>query len=175
MIAQVQTDPALVEQLSRIATALTVLTVVAVVVVVAAVAGLALSYGSLKRLGRTLQSLDKVIDELAPRAEPLIDGLTNAAVDVSAVTESVRRKVNDVMATVEDLNGQLREVSESAEQRIRQFGAVLDVVQAEAEDMMLEAASTARGLNTAAKALREPSPQSRGTLPRLTEEVPDDD
>ncbi len=175
VIAMVQTDPALLAYFSRIATALMVLAAVAVLFLVAAGIGLLLSFRTLKRLGRTLQSLDKVVDELAPRAEPLIDGLTRVAVDSAAVTESVRRKVNDVLDTVEDVNGRLREATESAEQRVRQFGAVLDIVQSEAEDMLLEAASTARGVHTAARALREPSPQSRGKLPRTTEEVPDDD
>ena len=175
MIAQVQTDPALTDVLNRIAIAQTILAVVALVLVLAAGIGLLLSMRTLKRLGRTLQSLDKVVDELAPRAEPLIDGLTRVAVDTAAVTEAVRRQVNDVLDTVEDVNGRLREATEAAEQRVRQFGAVLDVVQTEAEDMLLEAASTARGVHTAARALREPSTQSRGKLPRTTEEVGDDD
>jgi ABC-type transporter Mla subunit MlaD len=174
VIAMVQADPALVEYLNRIAVAQTIMAVVALLLVVAAAIGLMLSFRTLKRLARTLQSLDKVVDELAPRAEPLIDGLTRSAVDAAAVTEAVRRKVNDVLDTVEDVNGRLRDATASAEQRIRQFGAVLDIVQTEAEDMLLEAASTARGVHTAARALREPSPQSRGNLPRTTEEVPND-
>src|SRR5687767_1472254 len=171
----VQADPALLAYLNRIAIAQTIMAVVALLMVLAAGVGLLVSFRTLKRLGRTLQSLDKVVDELAPRAEPLIDGVTRVAVDAAAVTEAVRRKVNDVLDTVEDVNGRLREATEAAEQRVRQFGAVLDVVQTEAEDMLLEAASTARGVHTAARALRETSPKPRGKLPRSTEDARDDD
>jgi methyl-accepting chemotaxis protein len=173
LAAALQTDPAVLEQLNRIALAQTVLMIVALLLVVASGVGLLISFRSLKRLGRTLQALDKVVDELAPRAEPLIDGLTRVAVDASHITDAVRRKVNDVLDTVEDVNGRLREATEAAEQRVRQFGAVLDVVQKEAEDMLLEGASTARGVHTAARALRETSTRPRGDLPRGSEDVAD--
>lgn len=151
-----QTDPALLEHLGRIATAQTVVMIAMALLTVMAVAGAILSYNSFKAMSRTLSALEKVVNELAPRAEPLIDGVTRVAVDASAITESVRRRMNDVLDTVEDVNVRLREATDAAEQRVRNFGAVLDVVQAETESMMLNAASTARGIHTTARALREP-------------------
>jgi hypothetical protein len=165
-ISAVQADPALLEQLGRIATAQTVVMIVMVLLLLMAIGGALLSYNTMKQLGRTLDSMEKVIDELAPRAEPLIDGATRVAVDASAITESVRRKVGDALDTVEDVNGRLRAAIDVVEERLHRFGTVLEVVQTEAEEALLGAASTARGVSEAARALRHPPPRrAERTLP----------
>lgn len=166
-----QTDPAVLEQLSRIATAQTVMMFATAAMVVLAIGGALLSFSTLKTMGRTLRALEKVVDELAPRAEPLIDGATRVAVDSAAITESVRRRVNDLLDTAEDVNLRLRSATDAAEERVRQFGAVLDVVQSETEGMLLGAASTARGVQTAAKALTRPRPR----MPDGSAELYDED
>ena len=168
--SMVQADPALIEQIGRIATAQTVVMVIMVLLFLMAVGAAFLSYNTMKQLGRTLDSMEKVIDELAPRAEPLIDGATRVAVDAAAITESVRRKVGDALDTVEDVNGRLRVAVDTVEERLHRFGTVLDVVQTEAEEALLGAASTARGVSEAARALRRPPPRrAERTLPRLAD------
>jgi hypothetical protein len=161
MIAVLQTDPALLEQLGRMATAQIFMTVLVGVLVALALGAAVLSYKTFRTLAHTLRELEKVIDQLAPRAEPLIDGVTRIAVDAGAVTDAVRHKVEDVLGTVDDINMRLRDATDAAEQRVRQFGAVLDVVQSEAEQVLLDAASTARGVHTAARTLRESRPPRR--------------
>ncbi|MGH7470879.1 MAG: hypothetical protein ACRENP_23270 [Longimicrobiales bacterium] len=175
MIAILQTDPVLLERLGRIASAQTILSVVAGLFALLAVGAGILSYKTFKTLARTLRSLERVIDQLAPRAEPLIDGVTRIAVDAGEVTSSVRKKVSEVLETVDDVNIRLRDATDAAEQRVRQFGAVLDVVQAEAEELLLDAAATARGVHSAARTLREPARDRRRRLPRPREDVEDDE
>lgn len=153
---QAQPDPAVVEYLGRIATAQIIMMLIAVAMTLFAFAGVFLSYKLMKRLAHTLEALDKVIAELAPRAQPLLDGATRVAADASAITESLRRKITDVLDTVEHVNTRLRAATDAAEQKVQHFGAVLDVVQGEAEEMILGAASTARGIHTTARALRQP-------------------
>jgi hypothetical protein len=58
------------------------------------------------------------------------------------------------MDTVNDLNRSLRKASGAAEERVRDFAAVLDVVQEEAEQILLDSAATARGLHATAESLR---------------------
>lgn len=160
-----QADPALLEQIGRIATAQTVMMVImGLLFLMLVVAGL-LSFNTMKQIGRTLDAMEKVIDELAPRAEPLIDGATRVAVDAAAITESVRRKVGDVLDTVEDVNGRLRAATDIAEERLQRFNTVLEVVQSETEEALLGAASTARGVSEAARALRHP-PRRPERLPK---------
>jgi uncharacterized protein YoxC len=175
MIAAVQTDPALLQQLGRIANAQVIISVVAALFALLALGAAIMSYNTMKTLGRTLRALDRVIDQLGPRAQPIVDGVSRVAVDASAVTDAVRRKIEDVLDTVDDVNTRLREATDAAEQRVRQFGAVLDVVQAEAEEVLLDAAATAHGVHSAARALREPARERSRRLPRSLEEVEDDE
>ena len=57
--------------------------------------------------------------------------------------------------TVEELNRAVKKGGVAAEDRIRRFGAGLDVVPTEAEDVLLDAAATARGVHETARQLRE--------------------
>lgn len=149
-----QQDAAVTEVLSRLATVQTVTMICMVIFVGFALAAAVLSYSTLKTLDRTLGSMEKVIAELAPRAEPLIDGLTRVAVDTAAITDVTRRKLNDLTDTAEDVNLRIRRLVDSVEERVTNLGAVVDVVQAEAEEVLLDAASTARGIHHATQRLR---------------------
>ena len=159
------TDPRVLDQLGRIATAQTVIMIVALLFVLLAIGAALLSYKTMKVLGRTLESMEKVVEKLAPRAEPLIDGVTRVAVDASEISDAVRDKVTDFLETVEDLNVKLRSATAAAEERVREFGTVLDVVQNEAQDLLLDAASTAKGVHEAARALRGERPAPRRLAP----------
>ena len=152
-----QLDAASVDALGRLATVQTVTMICMIIFVGLALAAALLSYSTLKTLDRTLGALEKVIDELAPRAEPLLDGLTRIATDAAAVTDISRRKLNDVAETVEDVSLRVRNLADAVEKRVRDFSAVVDVVQAEAEEILLDAAATARGIHHAAERLRNPS------------------
>jgi hypothetical protein len=52
------------------------------------------------------------------------------------------------------------------EERVHRFTTVLDVVQDETEQALLGAASTARGVSTTARALRQPPRRTERTLPK---------
>ena len=61
-------DAGALEQLGRIATAQTVIMIVALLFVLIAIVFAALSFKTFQSLSRTLQSAEKVIEKLAPRA-----------------------------------------------------------------------------------------------------------
>jgi hypothetical protein len=80
--------------------------------------------------------------------------------------------VNDVMDTVHDVNRSMRRAAEATEARVRDFAAVLQVVQEEAEQILLDTAATARGLHATAESLRNlPAASAAGAA----DEEPDDD
>jgi hypothetical protein len=174
VIALWQADPVVLDQLRRIANAQIFLSVVAGLFALLAIGAGVLSYKTFQTLARTLRSVERLIDQLAPHAEPLIDGVARVAADAGEITQAVREKVEDVLETVDDVNVRLRDATDAAEQRVRQFGAVLDVVTAEAEEVLLDAAATAHGVHSAARVLREPLRGAR-RLPRSREGADDDD
>ena len=93
----------------------------------------------------------------------LIVGLAVVAVAVGtlfAVRKLTRQfdgsihRLDPIFDTVEDINKRLQTGAVAVENRIKRFGAVVDVVQEETESLLLDAASTAHGVHTAAQMLR---------------------
>jgi methyl-accepting chemotaxis protein len=144
-----QTDPRTLAAIERIATAQVVMAVVMSLIGLMIVATAVMALLQLRAVGRT-------VNELKPRLAPLIDRATHVANDAAGATDNVRRKVDDVLHTVEELRRSLERAHATAEERVARFNAVLDVVQTEAEDLMLDAAATARGMHETARVLREP-------------------
>lgn len=114
-----------------------------------------LLYRSVRRLIGTVEAQ---VRQLAPKAEPLLTAASKIADDATDVSGAVRGKMHEVLETVDELNRRLRELTTEAEDRVRRLGVVLDVVQDEAEEVLLDAAATARGLHTTAEALQRRSP-----------------
>lgn len=139
--------------------------VTAVGVAVLAILGLAVAVQALlllRVLMRTTRTLQRTVDRMSPRIEPLVGNAARLADDASEITRSVRRNVENVNDTVEQLNRQLHEAVTTAEVRVRRFGAVLEAVQDETEKLLLDATATARGMHATADALRKHRPDGRG-------------
>jgi methyl-accepting chemotaxis protein len=150
-----QADPRALEALERIATAQLVMAGIMTLIALVSVAVVVV-------ILLQLRSLRRMVDEMHPRLAPLIDRATHITSDVAGATDNVRRKVDDVLHTVEELRRSLERARAGAEERVASFGAVLDVVQTETEELLLDAAATARGVHETARALREPPGTSRG-------------
>jgi hypothetical protein len=85
----------------------------------------------------------------------IVGAAVTALIAVKKATGAATDNLNKITGTVEDLSNRLRTGVDAVEDRVRRFGAVVDVVQTEAEELMLDAASTARGVHTAASMIRE--------------------
>jgi len=147
-------DAALAAQLDRIAWSQVVMAIgMAVVALTILGIGIAafLLFRAVRKLIGTVEAQAKA---LAPRAEPLLTAASKVAADATGVSGAVKERADEVLQTVQELNGRLRELATETEERVRDFGAVLDVVQAEARDLLLDAAATARGVHTTAEALQ---------------------
>jgi methyl-accepting chemotaxis protein len=151
-----QADTRTVEALERLASVQVVMAVATSVLVVmgfGAMIIVLLEYRSAKRLIRTA---DAMVTELRPRVAPLVDRAKQVTNDVAGMTDNMRRKVDDVLHTIEDLRRAVERGGEATEERVRRFAAVLDVVQSEAEELLLDATATARGMHETARSLNQP-------------------
>jgi methyl-accepting chemotaxis protein len=162
---QAVTDPMIAEQLRRIALAQTFIAVAAGIVLLLLIGAALISYGTLRSAARLLKALEKVAEEMVPRMDPLIEKLTRIADDANDVSDSLRRKVHEATTTLEEVNLAMRRGARETERRVREFGAVLEVVQEEAESLLLDAASTARGVHTTAATLRDRRAASGSGIP----------
>jgi methyl-accepting chemotaxis protein len=153
----IQTSAAATAELEQMSTALIIISVGAVLFGLMCLGILIAGFRLMRSITGLVKKVEQQIDQLAPRAGPLVDRVTNLATDARDVTDTVRRRVTDLMDTVEQVNQSLKTASRAAELRVRDFVAVLDVVKAEAEEVLIDTAATARGIHRTAEALRQPA------------------
>jgi hypothetical protein len=151
-----QVDPRTLQALERMAAAQMVMALFLSIMGVLAIGAAMLVLLELRTARRVMRGLSDTLYDLKPRLAPLLDRATHVTNDVAGITDNVRRKVDDILHTAEELNRAIKRGGAATEQRMRRFTAVLDMVQTEAEDVLLDAAATARGMHETARVLREP-------------------
>ncbi len=159
--------PGVTEALQRIAFTQTIMAIAISIITLLLIGACGLGYITLKRMNVVLHAAQKAVDAMKERGEPIFDAITVMSRDAAALTGAVRGRVDALMRTVDELHAEVRATAAEARIRVKQFGAVLDIVQEEAEELMLDAAATARGVHTTAERLRDPdslAPASR-TVP----------
>lgn len=116
--------------------------------------GLILSARAIIRLASGIKKLTGALDTFGRDARPVLDRARAIGENLNFIVMSVRREVDRVGETIGHANARLQAAIDSAEQRVQELGALIDVVQGEVEDTLLTASSALRGLRTGAKMLR---------------------
>ncbi len=155
-----QAEPDLISHLDRIMWAQLIM---AGVMVVCALAVVAAGVAVLLLVRRAMNKIEEAKDDLLPHVTPVLSRASTIADDVRHITAGLRGDADGVNETVHDLLGRTRTAVDSLEERIQRFGLVLEVVQEQAEALLMDAAATARGVHTTAQALRD----EKSSLPRL--------
>lgn len=99
--------------------------------------------------------LKKVLGSLQKQIQPVTDRARVAAENVEYISTVVRQDVQNVRASVSGLSDRLKEASERMEERVEEFNALMDVVQDEAESVLLDTAAVVRGVRAGAQTLGE--------------------
>jgi hypothetical protein len=86
--------------------------------------------------------------------EPAIRNVNAMSDTAKALGDKVRANVEELSATVSETNVKVRRATEAAEVRLAELNALAGVVQAEAEDAFVRAASAVRGVQMGTRALR---------------------
>jgi uncharacterized protein YoxC len=135
-----------------IATSQIVMAVAMVLILAIAVGGGVMLFSALRSIMRTVHTLQH---DLTPKAEPLLEQATQLAEKANRMADELHRDVDSVHDTVAEINRRVRHAADATEQRVRRLGAVLDIVQEEAQKLLIETTATARGAQAAARALRD--------------------
>lgn len=109
-------------------------------------AGIAVIYGAV-RVRRMMKGVRADLQPAVRNANLLSENL-------KALSDRVRASVDELSATVSETNGKVRRATEAAEARLRELDALAGVVQGEAEDAFVRAASAVRGVQVGTRALR---------------------
>ncbi len=118
--------------------------VMTITVIILTVALVPAAWNFRKSYKKVSDMLDKVYGDI----NPLMRHASAIADNVDYITTSIRVDVQQVSQTVAAVNQRLQEAIESAEDRMNQLNALLDVVQEEAESAFVTTASTIRGVQT---------------------------
>lgn len=145
IMKQVVPERGLLDQVVAICTVITTiaLTVFSIVAVPAA-----------WRFRGTYKKANQLLEKIQGDIEPITRHAHTITEDISHVTKVVRADVDKVSATVTKANDRLHTAIDETESRLNEFNALLAVVQQEAENVFINAASAVRGVQTGAAAFR---------------------
>ena len=112
--------------------------------------------------------MERGLDNLPAKTDPMVAAVTRVTENAREVSDTVKVRVRDMLDSLEEISERLKAGADAVEDRVKRFGVVVDVVQTEAEDLLLDAASTARGVHTAAETMRE---KKRRRLPAFDDDL----
>ena len=94
-----------------------------------------------RKLIQGLESTRKRVAE-----DPALEHLRKTAGNVEEISSTLKGEVGRLQGSVSLLSDRLEQVSTRMEERIDEFNALMEVVQAEAEEVFVDTASAARGV-----------------------------
>ena len=104
---------------------------------------------------KTATKFEAVLDHIEKSIDPVTKHASNIANNIDYISTSIRADVQAIRKTLLVANEGIRDVIDSSERRLHELGAVLRVVQEEAENAFVSTASTVRGVRAGAAAFRE--------------------
>ena len=101
-------------------------------------------------------TLKRSSDHLQKRLDPILKRGLEVTANMEFISSAVRMDVQRVSESVRSLSARLQGASDRMEERIQEFNALLEVVQAEAEDVFIGSAAAARGVRAGARVFGGP-------------------
>lgn len=128
-----------------------------VATIVVAIALLLVGFGAIfagLKAKQLMKKLEEATQKLRVDLAPAIHHVTSVSENVDFVSRTVRKDVERLSETVASANQSLRRAAGEAERRAVEFNALLEVVQEEAEDLLLGGAAAIRGARAGAETFR---------------------
>jgi uncharacterized protein YoxC len=130
--------------------------------IVIALALVALTVGLLPaawNFRKSYKKVNELLDRIYGDVNPIMRHASSLADNLNYVSTAVRQDVARLQSTVAAANARLDEATRLTERRVRDFNALLEVVQGEAEATFVATAATVRGVREgAAAAFRDDDP-----------------
>jgi uncharacterized protein YoxC len=145
---QIVEDRGLLERISATASAIMTIALLALTIVAIPVAW---------RLRNTYKKVDRLLDRIHDDITPIMANAHTITDNVNYITTSIRADVTKLNSTINSANERLRIAMDASEQRVKEFNALLAVVQQEAEGLFVSTASTVRGVRRGTSVLQSGS------------------
>jgi hypothetical protein len=104
---------------------------------------------------KSYKKVNELLDRIYGDVNPIMRHASSVADNLNYVSTAVRQDVARLQASVAAANARLDEATRLAERRVRDFNALLAVVQAEAEATFVSTASSVRGVREGAASFRD--------------------
>ena len=108
------------------------------------------------RLQKSEAAMAASLVRLRAQVSPLIENAVAVSENLKSISEALRGDVQMITSTVETANKRVNRAVSATERRLKEFNALLSVVQDEAEDLFVATASTVHGVRRGAATLGEP-------------------
>ncbi len=105
-------------------------------------------------LRKGIDKLNVTIERLATDVRPLVQNASAAIDDSRAIVARLRSDVDSVSDAASQVGRQLRRAADRTVERVDDVNAVLDVLQAELEQMAISTVAAARGVSVGSRLLR---------------------
>jgi hypothetical protein len=103
---------------------------------------------------KLVRRLDPILDRTKRYVDPVLGNLRDVSENVNYMSAAVRSDVKQITELVDSSRIRLNRAADAAEQRIRDFNALLGVMQEEAEQIFIDTAATVRGVQAGSKSYR---------------------
>ena len=143
---QVLADRGFFEQLTAAASTIMTFALLALVVVAIPVAW---------RLRSTYLKVDQLLERIHNDVAPIISNAHNISDNLNFITTAIRTDVAKLHETIDTGNKRVRRAMDQSEQRVKEFNALLKVVQEEAEGLFISTASTVRGVQQGTRVFQD--------------------
>lgn len=141
----------------------TVLIALALLITVAILLVIALQVRKLVRKAEPL------LRQVQSHVDPVMGHVRDVGENVNYMSSAIRADVQQVTELVDSTRRRLNHTADAAEHRIREFNALLGVMQEEAERLFIDTASTARGVRAGTEAYRTRAANGRNLEIRVDE------
>jgi uncharacterized protein YoxC len=143
---QVLADRGFFEQLTAAASTIMTFALLALVVVAIPVAW---------RLRSTYLKVDQLLERIHNDVAPIISNAHSVSDNLNFITTAIRTDVAKLHETIDAGNRRVRRAMDQSEQRVKEFNALLKVVQEEAEGLFISTASTVRGVQQGTRVFQD--------------------
>jgi len=103
---------------------------------------------------KLIKKVDPLLKQVRGHVDPIMGHVRDVGENVNYMSSAIRADVQQVTELVDSTRRRLNVTTEAAEHRIREFNALLGVMQEEAEKLFIDTASAAHGLRAGTETYR---------------------
>jgi hypothetical protein len=125
-----------------------------IVIALALLAAVLILLGIALQVRKLVRRVGPVLDHARTYVDPVLGNVRDVSENVNYMSAAIREDVKQITELMDTSRRRLNRAADGAEQRIRDFNALLGVMQEEAEQVFIDTAATVRGVQAGSESYR---------------------